>query len=224
MASFQINFDDFKEIFVSLLTQSQQNNNGDEQYTRLEPNDAKGVSFGGNQKHSNSYHNSNANTEQYLRSIWDRLGVGQNGYLNIDELHRVCEHIGMCGVNGEVIEQLFDKLDYDQDGKVSFDEFLDGLFQYGSALCDETGTTDNLIDTNSNVNLSVQLHSDSAVPLMASASDNDISSLNHCQHSNESEDTRLEDNSDLVREHDCHDSSFYTSSPYLITLDPDRNG
>ncbi|GBL96512.1 hypothetical protein AVEN_70721-1, partial [Araneus ventricosus] len=30
-----------------------------------------------------------------------------------------------------VISQLFEKLDCDQDGQISFDEFLQGLFQHG---------------------------------------------------------------------------------------------
>ncbi|KAH9406201.1 hypothetical protein TYRP_013806, partial [Tyrophagus putrescentiae] len=67
--------------------------------------------------------------EQYLREIWTALGVGDNGYLNLGELYRVCEHIGMTA-SEEMIEQLFDKLDNDQDGRVSFVEFVDGLFKY----------------------------------------------------------------------------------------------
>lgn len=67
--------------------------------------------------------------EQYLREIWSQLGVGYNGYLNLAELYRVCEHIGM-SASEEMIEQLFDKLDNDQDGRVSFGEFADGLFKY----------------------------------------------------------------------------------------------
>lgn len=67
--------------------------------------------------------------EEYLREIWSQLGVGYNGYLNLAELYRVCEHIGM-SASEEMIEQLFDKLDNDQDGRVSFGEFADGLFKY----------------------------------------------------------------------------------------------
>lgn len=67
--------------------------------------------------------------EAYLREIWTQLGVGDNGYLNLAELYRVCEHIGM-SASEEMIEQLFDKLDNDQDGRVSFVEFVDGLFKY----------------------------------------------------------------------------------------------
>lgn len=67
--------------------------------------------------------------EEYLREIWTHLGVGYNGYLNLSELYRVCEHIGM-SASEDMIEQLFDKLDNDQDGRVSFGEFVDGLFKY----------------------------------------------------------------------------------------------
>lgn len=129
----------------------------------------------------------------------------------------------MIGINGEVIEQLFDKLDYDQDGKVSFDEFLDGLFQYDSAVCDNSQVDAN----NSNVNL-MQLNSDAAANHMTTASDTDLSTIvTNCDHLNDSpspsplDSPHLENCNDLVRE---HNSSFYTSSPYLITLDPDRSG
>src|SRR5690625_2361843 len=45
-----------------------------------------------------------AGAEQYLREIWTQLGVGDNGYLNLAELYRVCEHIGM-SASEEMIEQ-----------------------------------------------------------------------------------------------------------------------
>ncbi|KAH9422203.1 hypothetical protein DERP_002499 [Dermatophagoides pteronyssinus] len=68
--------------------------------------------------------------EEYLRDIWKQLNVGHDGYLTVDELYRVCEHIGMNISNDQIIEQLFDRLDSDQDGRVSLTEFVDGLFQY----------------------------------------------------------------------------------------------
>ncbi|XP_015793443.1 ninein-like protein [Tetranychus urticae] len=67
--------------------------------------------------------------EHLLRSIWDKLRIGQDGYLNINELYAVCEHVGM-EISDDVIEQLFEKLDCDRDGKVSFDELLQGLFEH----------------------------------------------------------------------------------------------
>lgn len=68
--------------------------------------------------------------EEYLREIWSQLNVGHNGYLTVSELYSVCEHIGMSVASEEMIQQLFDKLDNDQDGRVSFSEFVDGLFKY----------------------------------------------------------------------------------------------
>lgn len=79
------------------------------------------------EEYASLHFNNNSSTEELLRNIWDKLCVGKDGYLNIDELYAVCEHIGM-EMNEDVIEQLFEKLDCDQDGKVSFDELLQGLF------------------------------------------------------------------------------------------------
>ena len=33
--------------------------------------------------------------EEYLRGIWNNLGVGKNGYISKKELKQVCRHIGM---------------------------------------------------------------------------------------------------------------------------------
>ncbi|XP_054724317.1 ninein-like protein [Uloborus diversus] len=71
-----------------------------------------------------------SNPVQYLQDTWKKLGIGQSGYLNVEELALVCEHIGM-DMTEEVVAQLFEKLDCDQDGQISFDEFLQGLFQHG---------------------------------------------------------------------------------------------
>lgn len=102
----------------------------------LEMDDVEGVTKGeGNEEedyYEDDYDHLYVDTdgaEQYLREIWTQLGVGDNGYLNLGELYRVCEHIGM-SASEEMIEQLFDKLDNDQDGRVSFVEFVDGLFKY----------------------------------------------------------------------------------------------
>lgn len=40
--------------------------------------------------------------EEYLRGIWTNLGVDKNGYIVIDELARVCKHIGMEEMNNTV--------------------------------------------------------------------------------------------------------------------------
>ncbi|XP_070571058.1 ninein-like protein isoform X2 [Ptychodera flava] len=70
--------------------------------------------------------------EVQVKAIWDDVGVGQNGYLDVKELAIVCEHIGMEGMNQEELENLFEKLDVDGDKRVSFDEFVHGLFIHGS--------------------------------------------------------------------------------------------
>ncbi|KFM69451.1 Ninein-like protein, partial [Stegodyphus mimosarum] len=75
-------------------------------------------------------HSFESNPVQYLQETWKKLGIGKNGYLNVEELALVCEHIGM-DMTEEVVAQLFEKLDCDQDGQISFDEFLQGLFQHG---------------------------------------------------------------------------------------------
>lgn len=66
-------------------------------------------------------------TEQYLSSIWQQLEVGKGGYLTLQELFIVCEHIQMGPMDETLVKQLFDRLDEDKDGKVSFDELLNQL-------------------------------------------------------------------------------------------------
>ncbi|XP_053316599.1 ninein-like protein isoform X1 [Spea bombifrons] len=66
-------------------------------------------------------------TEHQVRAIWEQLGVGHNGYLNQLELATVCKNIGLEDLTKEDIEDLFNKLDQDGDGKVSFEEFHLGL-------------------------------------------------------------------------------------------------
>ena len=40
--------------------------------------------------------------EQQLRTIWNEVSVGANGFLDKHELSVVCEHIGMEGMDEEV--------------------------------------------------------------------------------------------------------------------------
>ncbi|KAM8947370.1 ninein-like protein [Pelodytes ibericus] len=68
--------------------------------------------------------------EHQVRGIWEELAVGQNGYLNQQELATVCQKIGLQDLSKEEIEDLFNKLDRDGDGRVSFVEFQLGLFSH----------------------------------------------------------------------------------------------
>ncbi|XP_048586861.1 ninein-like protein isoform X5 [Nematostella vectensis] len=66
--------------------------------------------------------------EEQLKAIWTEVNVGANGFLNYHELALVCDHIGMDSMNEQELTLLFEELDEDGDGKVSFNEFLHGLF------------------------------------------------------------------------------------------------
>ncbi|XP_030855103.1 ninein-like protein isoform X2 [Strongylocentrotus purpuratus] len=66
---------------------------------------------------------------EQVQAIWEEVGVGKDGFLNINELAVVCEHIGMEDMDRTELGNLFIKLDRDEDGKVGFEEFLDGLFR-----------------------------------------------------------------------------------------------
>ncbi|XP_072182310.1 uncharacterized protein [Diadema setosum] len=66
---------------------------------------------------------------EQVQAIWEEVGVGKDGYLDINELAVVCEHIGMEDMDRNELGNLFNKLDRDQDGRVGFEEFLDGLFR-----------------------------------------------------------------------------------------------
>ncbi|KAK4318497.1 hypothetical protein Pmani_010516 [Petrolisthes manimaculis] len=100
----------------------------------MEETDSVDVSVGGQETSLSSQHNSLAysgdNEEEYLRATWQRLGVGHDGYLSLDELATVCHAIGMEKVANEVLEQLFSRLDVDGDGRISFEEFVH-MFQSG---------------------------------------------------------------------------------------------
>jgi len=53
--------------------------------------------------HSSSNQNSlGESEEEYLRSTWGKLGVGQDGYLDQSQLALVCECIGMEKLSDEV--------------------------------------------------------------------------------------------------------------------------
>ncbi|XP_028410974.1 ninein-like protein isoform X2 [Dendronephthya gigantea] len=86
--------------------------------------------------------------EQQLRQIWSEVNVGANGFLDKNELSVVCEHIGMDGIDEDELSLLFDELDDDHNGQVSFEEFLHGLFMARdkSQESDHTSCSDGLPD------------------------------------------------------------------------------
>ncbi|XP_044119770.1 ninein-like protein isoform X6 [Neovison vison] len=78
--------------------------------------------------------------ESRVRGIWEELGVGSSGHLNEQELAIVCESIGLQGLEKEELEDLFNKLDQDGDGRVSLEEFQLGLFNHGPTSLPESST------------------------------------------------------------------------------------
>nr|XP_045011965.1 ninein-like protein isoform X1 [Jaculus jaculus]XP_045011966.1 ninein-like protein isoform X1 [Jaculus jaculus]XP_045011967.1 ninein-like protein isoform X1 [Jaculus jaculus] len=78
--------------------------------------------------------------ESQVQGIWHELGVGSSGHLNEQELAVVCQSIGLQGLNKKDLEDLFNKLDQDGDGRVSLAEFQLGLFSHEPALLPESST------------------------------------------------------------------------------------
>ena len=66
---------------------------------------------------------------EYIRQIWNQLMVGSKGYLNVHELKSVCLGIGMTDMSDEMVNELFASLDQDRDGRVSFEELVEGMFR-----------------------------------------------------------------------------------------------
>ncbi|CAI5771262.1 isoform X2 [Podarcis lilfordi] len=79
-------------------------------------------------------------TENQVRDIWEDLGVGKNGHLNKQELATVCKNIGLKEMEKEDLEDLFNQLDSDGDGRVSLKEFQLGLFNHSPILCPISST------------------------------------------------------------------------------------
>ncbi|XP_058893567.1 ninein-like protein [Kogia breviceps] len=69
--------------------------------------------------------------ESRVRGLWEELGVGSNGHLTEQELALLCKSVGLQGLEKEELEDLFNKLDQDGDGRVSLEEFQLGLFNHG---------------------------------------------------------------------------------------------
>ncbi|XP_071799297.1 uncharacterized protein [Asterias amurensis] len=67
---------------------------------------------------------------EQVQAIWNEVGVGSDGYLDINDLSTVCQHIGMEDMDEEELKNLFNKLDVDGDDRVGFQEFLEGLFRH----------------------------------------------------------------------------------------------
>ncbi|KAK9877002.1 hypothetical protein WA026_016029 [Henosepilachna vigintioctopunctata] len=79
--------------------------------------------------HSDSFSDENEFicTEEMLRKAWQSLGVGEDGYLNQTELILVCDAIGLHNLASGVIRQLSDKISFDYNHKISFQELLEAL-------------------------------------------------------------------------------------------------
>ncbi|XP_054443437.1 ninein-like protein [Pteronotus mesoamericanus] len=93
--------------------------------------------FGSTQKsHSSPFDT----PESQVQDIWEKLGVGSSGHLNKQELALVCQSIGLQGLKKEELEDLFNKLDQDRDGRVSLEEFQLNLFNHGTTSLLESST------------------------------------------------------------------------------------
>ncbi|XP_032071654.1 ninein-like protein [Thamnophis elegans] len=79
-------------------------------------------------------------TENQIRVTWEDLGIGNNGYLNKQELDAVCKNTGLKEMEKEELEELFNKLDSDGDGRVSLKEFQHGLFSHICIPCPFSST------------------------------------------------------------------------------------
>ncbi|XP_069352106.1 ninein-like protein [Eulemur rufifrons] len=82
--------------------------------------------------------------ESQVQSIWEELGVGSSGHLNEQELAVVCQSVGLRGLEKEELEDLFNKLDRDGDGRVSLEEFQLGLLSHEPTSLPESSTQVNL--------------------------------------------------------------------------------
>nr|CAH7734877.1 unnamed protein product [Callosobruchus chinensis] len=79
--------------------------------------------------HGLNHHGQLVCSEKLLREAWKNLGVGDDGFLNQEELVLVCNAIGLHKLAEGVIRQLSDKLTLDYNHRISFQELLEVLQQ-----------------------------------------------------------------------------------------------
>ncbi|KAF5279174.1 hypothetical protein FQR65_LT03421 [Abscondita terminalis] len=93
-------------------------------------------------------------TEEMLRQAWEKLGVGDDGYLNQTELVLVCDAIGLHKLAKGVIRQLSSKLQVDVNHKISFQELLEAL-QHDDTWSDVLNPTSPTVDDSLDLSLGI---------------------------------------------------------------------
>ncbi|KAK3909161.1 Ninein [Frankliniella fusca] len=86
----------------------------------------------------NGFQGSLCQAEECLKQAWQQFG--KNGFVTLIELEQVFECIGIDKPSSEAMQQLFEQLDANRDGKVSFDDFLI-LFRSGVPSASVTSTS-----------------------------------------------------------------------------------
>ncbi|XP_034255415.1 ninein-like protein [Thrips palmi] len=84
------------------------------------PKDSQSASLHGFS--STNLQGSLSQAEDCLKVAWQQYG--KNGFVSQLELGQVCQCIGIEKFSSEALQQLFEQLDSDRDGKVSLDDFL----------------------------------------------------------------------------------------------------
>lgn len=195
---FQVDFDEFKEIFVKLLTMdSYAMEEGGESHNAMDEGGESHKAVEEGESHNAVEEGGESQdvalVREYLRNTWTKLGLPENGHLTLEDLGLVCTDIGMGDVSEEAIQQLFVTLDRDGDGKVSFEELLLGMSSQQELLT---------CKTESKVNPS--------------------STLARREEEGEEEE---EENGRKEEEGTRNDRNFETSPNFLISLyDPNKDG
>jgi Ca2+-binding EF-hand superfamily protein len=68
--------------------------------------------------------------EECVRATWEKLGAAHEGFLGREELKLVCKASGLEGMADELVQQLFERLGVEPDGRISFEQFM-RLFRSG---------------------------------------------------------------------------------------------